>query len=124
MIMVGSTLTVAIVATQTTLILNGYLNPYLIFVPGGMLSFAQGLALPNAQAGAMRVMPSLAGTAAGLGVFMQMFISAVSIELYGLFADGTPLPMVALTSIGAALVFILGCICWVLRVPVKSPMTA
>ncbi len=122
MIMAGSVLTVAIVSTQTTLILNGNLNPYLIFVPGGMLSFAQGLALPNAQAGAMRVMPSLAGTAAGLGVFMQMFISAVSIELYGLFADGTPMPMIVLTSIGAALVFIVGCICWTLRVP-ERPAT-
>jgi len=63
----------------------------------------------------MRVSPALAGTAAGVGVFAQMFLSAVSSELYGIFADGTPLPMIALTTLGsllalgaAAAAFILG----------------
>jgi DHA1 family bicyclomycin/chloramphenicol resistance-like MFS transporter len=116
MIMAGSVISLVVVAAQSTLILDGYLTPYAIFVPGGLLSFAQGLALPNAQAGAMRVMPGLAGTAAGLGVFMQMFLSAVSIELYGLFADGTPLPMIVIESIGGTLVFIVGCICFAIRI--------
>ena len=58
--------------------------------------------MPNAQAGAMRVAPALAGTAAGLGVFAAMFLSAISAELYGIMADGTPLPMIDLTVSGAA----------------------
>jgi len=49
----------------------------------------------------MRIEPSLAGTAAGLGVFAQMFLSAVSSELFGILSDGTALPMIDLTMTGA-----------------------
>jgi hypothetical protein len=51
----------------------------------------------------MRVLPSVAGTAAGLGVFFQMFLSAASAETYGLLADGTPVPMIAIEVTGAIL---------------------
>jgi hypothetical protein len=57
--------------------------------------------MANAQAGAMRIEPTLAGTAAGLGVFAQMFLSAVSSELFGILSDGTALPMIELTMTGA-----------------------
>jgi DHA1 family bicyclomycin/chloramphenicol resistance-like MFS transporter len=103
MVLTGSCLGFLVIAGQATLILAGYLSPLLLFLPGGMLSFSQGLSLPNAQAGAMRVAPALVGTAAGLGVFAQMFMSAVSSELYGILADGTPLPMVMLTVGGSLL---------------------
>lgn len=101
MVLAGSVLCVLVIATQTALILGGLLTPLTLFVPGGMISFAQGLSLPNAQAGAMRVLPAVAGTAAGLGVFFQMFLSAVSAESYGLLADGTPLPMIAIEVVGS-----------------------
>lgn len=101
MVVLGSLLAFLVVAGQAALILAGFLTPLLIFLPGSLISFAQGLSMPNAQAGAMRVAPVLAGTAAGLGVFAQMFLSAVSSELYGIFADGTPLPMIALTVLGS-----------------------
>ncbi len=107
MMLTGSAMATAVVAGQSTLILAGYLSPLLLFVPGGMISFSQGLALPNAQAGAMRVVPQLAGTAAGIGVFFQMVLSAASAELYGVVADGTPLPMIGLMGIGTACA--LGC---------------
>jgi hypothetical protein len=55
----------------------------------------------------MRIAPTLAGTAAGLGVFMQMFLPAVSSELFGILSDGTALPMIELTMAGA--VVALGC---------------
>src|SRR5262249_2238050 len=103
MILTGTLLCAVVVAAQSGLILAGFLSPLLIFVPGGLISFSQGLALPNAQAGAMRVLPAAAGTAAGLGAFAQMFLSAVSAETYGLLADGPPLPMIAISSIGALL---------------------
>jgi DHA1 family bicyclomycin/chloramphenicol resistance-like MFS transporter len=103
MVMLGSALNFLIVAGQTLYILAGHLSPALLFVPGGLMSFAQGLSLPNAQAGAIRVAPSLAGTAAGLGVFMQMFLSAIAAEACGVFADGTPMPMVAISTLGAVL---------------------
>jgi DHA1 family bicyclomycin/chloramphenicol resistance-like MFS transporter len=103
MVLAGSLVAFLVIASQAGLILAGYLSPLLIFLPGGLTSFAQGLSLPNAQAGAMRVAPALAGTAAGLGVFAQMFLSAVSSELYGVLADGTPRPMILLTITGALL---------------------
>jgi MFS transporter, DHA1 family, multidrug resistance protein len=103
MVVAGSLLGFLVIAGQAALILAGYLSPLLIFLPGGMVSFAQGLSLPNAQAGAMRVAPALAGTAAGIAVFAQMFLAAVASELYGILADGTPLPMIALTVGGALL---------------------
>lgn len=101
MVLLGSLLAFVVTIGQAALILAGFLTPLLIFLPGGLISFAQGLSMPNAQAGAMRVAPALAGTAAGLGVFAQMFLSAVSSELYGIFADGTPLPMIVLTVLGS-----------------------
>jgi DHA1 family bicyclomycin/chloramphenicol resistance-like MFS transporter len=103
MVLIGSVLNFVIVAAQTLYILAGHLSPAILFVPGGLMSFAQGLSLPNAQAGAIRVQPALAGTAAGLGVFVQMFLSAIAAEACGVFADGTPMPMIAISAVGAIL---------------------
>jgi DHA1 family bicyclomycin/chloramphenicol resistance-like MFS transporter len=121
MIMTGSLLCFAIVATQAVIVLSGHLSPILIFATGGLMSFAQGLSLPNAQAGAIRVSPKLAGTAAGLGVFVQMFLSAVSTELYGLFADGTPIPMIVISTLGAALAVGTAVSLYIPRRPVSAP---
>ena len=49
--------------------------------------------MPYAQAGAMDEIPRFAGTAAGVGVFMQNFGAAMFSQLYGCLADGTPMPM-------------------------------
>ncbi len=103
MVLTGSVLCLAAMLVQAAVILAGYLTPLIIFAPGAVMTFAQGLALPNAQAGAIRVRPGLAGTAAGLGVFIQLLLSAVSAELYGFLADGTARPMILLTTLGAAL---------------------
>jgi MFS transporter, DHA1 family, multidrug resistance protein len=101
MVLFGSILSFILFLGQAVWVLAGDLSPLLIFLPGGLVSFSQGLSMPNAQAGAMRIEPTLAGTAAGLGVFMQMFLSAVSSELFGILSDGTALPMIELTMTGA-----------------------
>lgn len=103
MVLAGSLLCFVMATGQSLAILAGYLTPAILFMPGGLMSFAQGLSLPNAQAGAIRVQPAIAGTAAGLGVFVQMFLSAIAVEFYGLLADGTPGPMIAISMIGAIL---------------------
>jgi MFS transporter, DHA1 family, multidrug resistance protein len=103
MVLVGSVMNLIVMAAQTFTILTGHFSAAILFVPGGLMSFAQGLSLPNAQAGAIRVAPSLAGSAAGLGVFVQMFLSAIAAEACGLFADGTPMPMIAISMVGAVL---------------------
>jgi DHA1 family bicyclomycin/chloramphenicol resistance-like MFS transporter len=103
MVLAGSLGNLIVTTVQTAIIASGHLSPAILFVPGGLMSFAQGLSLPNAQAGAIRVAPALAGTAAGLGVFVQMGLSAMATESYGLFADGTPTPMYVISMIGAVL---------------------
>jgi MFS transporter, DHA1 family, multidrug resistance protein len=103
MVLTGSLICLVAATVQSALILAGQMSPAVIFGPGAFITFAQGLSLPNAQAGAIRVKPALAGTAAGLGVFIQMLLSAVSTELYGVFADGTPIPMIVLSWLGAVM---------------------
>ncbi|HEX4192864.1 MAG TPA: multidrug effflux MFS transporter [Stellaceae bacterium] len=120
MVLLGSVIAFLIFAAQAALILAGNLSPLLIFLPGGLVSFAQGVSMPNAQAGAMRIEPTLAGTAAGLGVFMQMFLPAVSSELFGILSDGTALPMIELTMIGATVALGSAVACYIFgrRIPV------
>jgi len=96
MVLVGSLLAMSTIVLQAWLVLSGVVTPLTFFLPGFVLTFSQGIALPYAQVGAMAVIPRLAGTAAGIGVFMQNFGGAVFAQLYGLFADGTPRPMVAI----------------------------
>jgi DHA1 family bicyclomycin/chloramphenicol resistance-like MFS transporter len=71
---------------------------------------AQGIAMPYAQVGAMAEVPRFAGTAAGIGVFMQNFGAAVFSQLYGIFADGTPRPMIMIAVLCGTLTLIVGAI--------------
>jgi DHA1 family bicyclomycin/chloramphenicol resistance-like MFS transporter len=98
MVMTGSILAATSVAAQTVLLLSGVLAPWIFFVPGFFITFAQGIALPYGQIGAMAVIPRLAGTAAGIGVSLQNIGGAVFTQLYGFFADGTPRPMVVIVA--------------------------
>ena len=63
----------------------------------------QGLSLSYAQSAAMATDPKLAGTAAGIGVFMQHFCGAAFAQIYGLLGDGTLVPLVQTTAITALL---------------------
>ena len=71
---------------------------------------AQGIAMPYAQVGAMAEIPRFAGTAAGIGVFMQNFCAAVFSQLYGMFADGTPRPMIVIAVLCGVLTLVTGAI--------------
>ena len=77
------------------------MTPLTLFVPGFFISFAQGISLPYAQSGAIAINPKLAGTAAGVGVFLQNFAGAAFAQLYGLLADGTVVPLTQTTAISA-----------------------
>ena len=115
MVLAGSVVQTLAVAAQSASILTGYLTPLILFVPGFFITFGQGLALPNAQVGAIRVIPALAGTAAGIGVFCQNFLGAIFAQIYTLFADGTPLPMVATVVSGSLLTLAAGVIPFILK---------
>jgi len=115
MVLAGSVVNFLAIVLLSASILAGYLSPLVIFIPGFLITFGQGIALPNAQVGAMRVIPSLSGTAAGIGVFFQSFLGAVFAQTYSLLADGTPIPMVVIVLTGAILTLAAGVIPFVLE---------
>jgi DHA1 family bicyclomycin/chloramphenicol resistance-like MFS transporter len=103
MVLAGSLVCLAAVAVQAALLISLPPAPLMFFVPGAFVTMSQGIALPYAQAGAMGTIPRLAGTAAGIGVFVQQVLGAAFAQLYGLIADGTPRPMFFATLLCAAL---------------------
>jgi MFS transporter, DHA1 family, multidrug resistance protein len=103
MVLIGASIALAAVSLQSTLLLWGYFTPLVLFGPGAFITLAQGLSLPFAQAGAMATVPKLAATAAGIGVFTQNFMGAGVAQIYGLLADGTPVPLVQITVVMATL---------------------
>jgi MFS transporter, DHA1 family, multidrug resistance protein len=115
MVLAGSLINFLAIGLQSASIMAGYLSPWVIFVPGFLITFGQGIALPNAQVGAMRVMPNLSGTAAGIGVFFQAFLGAVFAQIYSLLADGTPMPMVVVVLTGSILLLVAGAIPLILK---------
>jgi hypothetical protein len=87
-----------------------------------LTTLGQGLALPNGQVGAIRVVPSLAGTASGISVFFQMFLGAVFAEMYTVLADGTPVPMVITCVTASVLSLATGSVPYVIRArPAERP---
>ncbi len=94
MLMAGSVLNLGGAAALAAALWLATPTPLGIFVPGFVVTLSQGLALPSAQSGAIAVDKNLAGTASGIGVFMQMFFGAAASQLTGLLADGTPTPTI------------------------------
>jgi DHA1 family bicyclomycin/chloramphenicol resistance-like MFS transporter len=70
MVLAGSLVSLTAVSVQSTLLLSGHVSPLTLFAPGFFITFAQGISLSYAQSGAMMTNPKLAGTAAGIGVFV------------------------------------------------------
>ena len=87
--LVGASLTAALVATMPDA------GPAIIFLPQFVISFGNGLLLPNAIAGAVSVRPQAAGTASGIAGFAQMAIGAVSTQVVTIALAGasTAMPM-------------------------------
>ena len=101
MVLAGSLGLIVTVAGQSAVLLSGHVTPLTLFVPGFFITMSQGLSLSYAQAGAMETNPKLAGTAAGIGVFVQNFLGAAFAQFYGVFADGTVVPLTEVTAICA-----------------------
>ena len=102
----GSAAGLASVSGQASVLSSGLVTPLAFFIPGTFITMAQGIAMPYAQVGAMAEIPRFAGTAAGVGVFMQNFGAAVFSQLYGIFADGTPRPMIMIAVLCGVLTLI------------------
>jgi DHA1 family bicyclomycin/chloramphenicol resistance-like MFS transporter len=90
-----------------------YIVPLSIFIPGFVGTFAQGMSLPHAQSRAINAVPGLAGTASGVGVFMQMLSAAVFSQVSGLVADGTPWPLLYVIIVSTAPAVLFGIVAFV-----------
>jgi DHA1 family bicyclomycin/chloramphenicol resistance-like MFS transporter len=110
MMLMGSLLALATVTMQGAILTWGAVTPLAFFLPGTFITMAQGISMPYAQVGAMAEVPRFAGTAAGIGVFMQNFGAAVFSQLYGIFADGTPRPMIMIAVLCGVLTVAAGAI--------------
>ena len=122
MVLIGSFLALATVLGQALVLHFGVVTPLALFIPGFFLTMSQGIAMPYGQAGAMTEIPQFAGTAAGIGVFMQNFLAAVFAQLYGVFADGTPAPMTVIACLCGVLCLCVGAVPFLLkRRAVSSP---
>lgn len=95
MTMLGGVIGVANGALLVGWLYFGGISMAALYIPGMLVSLAQGLSMPYAQAGAMAVDTELAGSASGAVVFSQFFWPAALQQLTGLLSDGTWVPMAA-----------------------------
>ena len=80
--LVGASLTALLVATLPEA------GPAIIFLPQLVISYGNGLLLPNAIAGAISVRPQAAGAASGMTGFAQMAIGAASTQVVSIALAG------------------------------------
>lgn len=119
MVLAGSSLLALAVVVQAMLLLAGLVTPWTLFGPIFFMTFAQGISMPSAQAGAISMMPGSVGTAAGIGVFVQMLVGATMAQIYGLVASGSVVPLVTLSLLTALCAMIAGALpYWLARRPV------
>jgi MFS transporter, DHA1 family, multidrug resistance protein len=102
MIVLGSLGSLAGALVTLGLMAAGHWTPWALFLPTSFGALAQGVALPNTQASFVGADPRVAGTASGLGGFLQMGLAAVVAQVVGSIQDGTPLPMAIGMSLCAA----------------------
>jgi DHA1 family bicyclomycin/chloramphenicol resistance-like MFS transporter len=107
MILLGSAFALFATVLTSGLLLTLPWAPALLFAPMMLTSFANGLAMPNGQAGAISVDPSLAGTASGVSGFLQLLFAALASQAVGMLQNGTPYPMLGF-MVGCATLSLLG----------------
>lgn len=83
MITAGNIVALAGITLAVPLVATGIAHPLVLFGPVVISSFANGLCLPNAFAGALSVRPDLAGTASGMAGSLQLCIAAIATVVVG-----------------------------------------
>lgn len=78
---------------------SGVFSPLAFFIPGIGLGLFHGLAMPNAQAGAVSVNPAIAGSASGLLMFIQITIGSGFAQIAGIIPKDTLWPLAGLIVI-------------------------
>ena len=96
MIMAGIVAELVVAALTAVLVATAWeAGPAIIFLPQLLISYGNGLLLPNAIAGAVSIRPQAAGTASGLTGFVQMATGAASTQIVSIALIGaaTAMPM-------------------------------
>lgn len=83
MITMGNVTALAGIALAVPLVATGIMHPLVLFGPMLISSFANGLCLPSAFAGALSVRPDLAGTASGMAGSLQLCVAAIVTVIVG-----------------------------------------
>lgn len=109
LVLAGTLLQIAAVALMG-------LGLHTLFLPMMVVAFAQGIAMPVTQAGAISVDPHIAGAASGLSGFVQLGLAAFSAQLVGVLHDGTVWP-----TLITMLVFALGSVAAMVHVLRNAP---
>ncbi|CAN0431554.1 unnamed protein product [Discosporangium mesarthrocarpum] len=78
-------------------------TPLAFFAPALGMGLFHGLAMPNAQAGAVSVKPEVAGSASGLMMFIQIGIGSAFAQAAGVVPHDTPWPLAIMILISAFL---------------------
>jgi len=104
MVVTGVLLAAAGAVAALVFVAFGLTHPLWIFVPITVLSYGQGLALPNVTATAVSLAPQHAGVASSTIGFLQQLIGAACVQWMGTFPTDTALP----TLVFCAVVCVLG----------------
>jgi len=102
MIRRGIVLQLAGAATALILFAVGLGHPLTLFVPLAVLTYGQGLSLPNVTATSVSLVPEQAGVASSVLGFLQQVIGAVSVQWMGIFPTDTALPMLIFCTVVCA----------------------
>ena len=116
MIVLGCSIAFASMVVMAVLLITGPMTALVLTIPGGIHTFGQGLSQPNSNTGAIATAPELAGTASGIVVFLQFFLGAVTSQLVGYLADGTPTPMLIVVGTVSFLSLAIGSIPLILKI--------
>lgn len=93
MVVVGVSLTVAGSIAALVFTALGLMHPLWLFAPLAVLSYGQGLSLPNVTATAVSLAPEHAGLASSTIGFLQQLLGAAAVQWMGHFPTDTAIPM-------------------------------
>ena len=103
MVVAGVLLTAGGAVAALACVAIGLTHPLWIFVPIGVLSYGQGLALPNVTATAVSLAPQYAGVASSTIGFLQQIVGAAAVQWMGRFPTDTALPVLLFCAVACLL---------------------
>ncbi|MXQ12207.1 multidrug effflux MFS transporter [Microvirga makkahensis] len=101
MILAGTLVTLASVASMAVTFALGFLHPVALFAPMFFIGLGNGLVLPSGIAGAVSVKPEVAGAAAGLSGSLQIGFGALVAPVVGATLGATVWPLITIMVVCA-----------------------